>query len=68
MPAPKTATLLIDRPARKGLNDVNILNADQHQDTELALFFMCVEFSTDTPDFDEATFRAALSLSSSSST
>jgi len=27
--------------------DVNILNADQHQDAELGLFFMRVEFSTD---------------------
>src|ERR1019366_8583221 len=29
--------------------DVNILNADQHQDVELGLFFMRVEFSTDAP-------------------
>jgi formyltetrahydrofolate deformylase len=65
---PTTATLLIDCPDRKGLvfaivdflvrhYDVNILHADQHQDTELALFFMRVEFSTDTPDFTQAAFE-----------
>ena len=65
-----TATLLIDCPDRKGLvaaimnflvrvYDVNILNADQHQDTELGLFFMRVEFATEAADFNEATFRAA---------
>ncbi len=70
MPNPKTAILLIDCPDRKGLvaaiinflvdrYDVNILNADQHQDAELGLFFMRVEFSTDVPGFDEAIFRAA---------
>jgi formyltetrahydrofolate deformylase len=67
---PKTATLLIDCPDRKGIvvaivnflvqhYDVNILNADQHQDVELSLFFMRVEFSTETPSFDESVFRAA---------
>jgi formyltetrahydrofolate deformylase len=67
---PRTATLLIDCPDRKGIvaaimnflvqeYDVNILHADQHQDVELSLFFMRVEFSTDTPNFDEPTFRAA---------
>ncbi|MGD0799501.1 MAG: formyltetrahydrofolate deformylase [Acidobacteriaceae bacterium] len=70
MPNPKTAILLIDCPDRKGLvaaiinflverYDVNILNADQHQDVELGLFFMRVEFSTDAPGCDEAGFRAA---------
>jgi formyltetrahydrofolate deformylase len=70
MPNPKTAILLIDCPDRKGIvvtivnflvqrYDVNILNADQHQDTELGLFFMRVEFSTDATNFDERTFRAA---------
>jgi formyltetrahydrofolate deformylase len=62
MPTPnlKTAILLIDCPDRKGIvvtivnflvnrYDVNILNADQHQDVELGLFFMRVEFSTDAP-------------------
>jgi formyltetrahydrofolate deformylase len=67
---PHTAILLIDCPDRKGIvvtivnflvntYDVNILNADQHQDVEAALFFMRVEFATDAPNFDEATFRAA---------
>ena len=67
---PSTATLLIDCPDRKGLvaaiihflvhqYDVNILNADQHQDAELNLFFMRIEFSTDVPNFTPETFRAA---------
>ena len=66
----KTATLLIDCPDRKGLvaaiinflvqqYDVSILNADQHQDAELGLFFMRVEFATDVADFHESSFRAA---------
>ncbi len=60
MPTPKTAILLIDCPDRKGIvvtivnflvdtYDINILNADQHQDVELGLFFMRVEFATDAP-------------------
>ena len=72
MPASRstTAILLIDCPDRKGLvaaiinflvrqYDVNILNADQHQDTELGLFFMRVEFATEVPGFDQASFTAA---------
>ncbi|HEV2646722.1 MAG TPA: formyltetrahydrofolate deformylase [Acidobacteriaceae bacterium] len=70
MPASKTAILLIDCPDRKGIvvsiinflverYDVNILNADQHQDVEAGLFFMRVEFSTEAAGFDEAVFRAA---------
>ena len=66
--AAKTAILLIDCPDRKGIvvsiinflvqhYDVNILNADQHQDAELSLFFMRVEFSTDSATFDAATFN-----------
>jgi formyltetrahydrofolate deformylase len=66
----KTATLLIDCPDRKGLvaaiinflvqqYDVNILNADQHQDVELSLFFMRVEFSTEATNFDAASFTTA---------
>jgi formyltetrahydrofolate deformylase len=66
----KTAILLIDCPDRKGLvaaivnflvrhYDVNILNADQHQDVELGLFFMRVEFSTEADGFGEAAFRTA---------
>jgi len=64
-----TAVLLIDCPDRKGLvaaianflvaeYDANILNADQHQDASLGLFFMRVEFATDRP-CDEAQFQAA---------
>ena len=66
----KTAILLIDCPDGKGIvaaivnflvqnYDVNILNADQHQDTELGLFFMRVEFSTERSGFNEASFRTA---------
>jgi formyltetrahydrofolate deformylase len=69
---PKTAVLLIDCPDRKGLVaaianflvqhwDANILNADQHQDVELGLFFMRVEFATDDVCCDEAHFHAAFS-------
>lgn len=67
---PKTAVLLIDCPDRKGLVaaianflvqqcDANILNADQHQDVELGLFFMRIEFATDDLHCDEARFHAA---------
>jgi formyltetrahydrofolate deformylase len=70
MPNSKTAILLVDCPDRKGLvvaivnflverYDVNILNADQHQDAELGLFFMRVEFATDAPGCDEAGFGEA---------
>ena len=66
----RTAILLIDCPDRKGIvaavanflvqtYDANVLNADQHQDPALLLFFMRVEFTTDIPGFDEASFRAA---------
>ncbi len=65
-----TAILLIDCPDRKGIvasivnflvqrYDVNILNADQHQDVELSLFFMRVEFSTEVEGFSDDTFRSA---------
>jgi formyltetrahydrofolate deformylase len=64
-----TAVLLIDCPDRKGLvaaianflvdtYDANVLNADQHQDAALGLFFMRVEFATDRP-CDEAQFTEA---------
>jgi formyltetrahydrofolate deformylase len=64
----KTAILLIDCPDRKGLvaaianflvqeYDANILNADQHQDVELGLFFMRVEFATEKKNFDKEQFR-----------
>ncbi len=55
-----TAILLVDCPDRKGLvaaigeflfkHNANILHADQHQDAELGLFFMRVEW--DLADFD----------------
>lgn len=63
------AVLLIDCPDQKGLvarvagllyaQGANILHADQHQDHELGLFFMRVEWaiedsSSDIPDFTEA--------------
>ena len=65
----KTAILLIDCPDRKGLvaaianflvqeYDANILNADQHQDVELGLFFMRVEFTTDNLNCDVTQFRS----------
>ncbi len=65
-----TAVLLIDCPDRKGLvaaianflvnqYDANILNADQHQDASLGLFFMRVEFQSESPGCDEAGFHAA---------
>ncbi len=67
---PKTAVLLIDCPDRKGLvaaianflvqeYDASILNADQHQDVELGLFFMRVEFTTDKQRCDHEQFQAA---------
>ncbi|MEO6910068.1 MAG: formyltetrahydrofolate deformylase [Edaphobacter sp.] len=66
----KTAVLLIDCPDRKGLVasianflvqfcDANILNADQHQDVELGLFFMRIEFAMDDAHCDQAHFHAA---------
>jgi formyltetrahydrofolate deformylase len=68
MSTPNIAVLLIDCPDRKGIvatvanflvqyYDANVLNADQHQDTELGLFFMRVEFSTELP-CDHASFAA----------
>src|SRR6201986_645518 len=70
MPTPKTAILLIDCPDRKGIvvtlvnflvetYDINILNADQHQDVELGLFFMRIEFSTEVEPFNQYSFHAA---------
>jgi formyltetrahydrofolate deformylase len=64
-----TAILLISCPDQKGLvaaiadflyqHNANILHADQHQDAELGLFLMRVEwdlsgFDIDTSDFDSA--------------
>jgi formyltetrahydrofolate deformylase len=65
------AVLLIDCPDRKGLvalvsgllyeQSANILHADQHQDHELGLFFMRVEWALegDTPQDDLAAFEHA---------
>ena len=54
-----TAVLLIDCPDRPGLvarvssllyeHGANILHADQHQDHELGLFFMRVEWALAVP-------------------
>jgi formyltetrahydrofolate deformylase len=68
-----TAVLLIDCPDRKGLvagvagllyqRGANILHADQHQDHELGLFFMRVEWALDEQDaqgpFDLDGFKTA---------
>ena len=70
-----SAVLLIDCPDRKGLvarvssllyqHGANILHADQHEDHDLGLFFMRVEFAlngdpaTAAPRFDLEAFRAA---------
>ncbi|HEU5351635.1 MAG TPA: formyltetrahydrofolate deformylase [Terracidiphilus sp.] len=70
-----SAVLLIDCPDRKGLvarvagllyeRGANILHADQHEDHELGLFFMRVEFalnadaSASTAGFDLEGFRRA---------
>src|SRR5215831_5961729 len=71
-----TAVLLIDCPDRKGLvarvagllyeHGANILHADQHQDHDLGLFFMRVEWGLRTNDsagstsvFDLGAFRTA---------
>src|SRR6202167_5675712 len=75
-----SAVLLIDCPDRKGLiagvasllykHGANILHADQHQDHDLGLFFMRVEWALNgttekqgetstVPPFDLAAFREA---------
>jgi formyltetrahydrofolate deformylase len=69
---PKTAILLIDCPDRKGLvaaianflltQNANILHADQHQDNELGLFFMRIEFSFEQTEGDEGAFRRDFAL------
>ena len=65
----KTAILLLDCPDRKGLvaaianfllaQNANILHADQHQDNELGLFFMRIEFVMDAA-VDAERFRREL--------
>ena len=65
-----SAVLLIDCPDQKGLvarvagllyeRGANILHADQHQDHDLGLFFMRVEWAlSNEPQFDLAEFKAA---------
>jgi formyltetrahydrofolate deformylase len=68
----ESAVLLIDCPDRRGLvarvasllyeHGANILHADQHQDHDLGLFFMRVEFALNGPDgrpFDFKEFETA---------
>ena len=64
---PESAILLIHCPDRKGLvagisnflyqHGANILHADQHQDNDLGLFFMRVEWDALDFELDEAGFR-----------
>ena len=66
-----SATLLIHCPDRKGLvaaissflfaHGANILHADQHQDNELGLFFMRVEWSLADFDLGDRDFRSEFS-------
>jgi formyltetrahydrofolate deformylase len=68
MDAPNSATLLIDCPDRKGLvaaianflyrHGANILHADQHQDNDLGLFFMRVEWEMEGFDLAAERFEA----------
>jgi formyltetrahydrofolate deformylase len=63
----ESAILLLHSPDRKGLvatvakflfeHGGNILHADQHQDAELGLFFMRIEWSLQDFTLDEARFR-----------
>ncbi len=64
-----TAVLLIDCPDRKGLVaaianfllaefDANIVNADQHQDASLGLFFMRVEFQFESSESESESASA----------
>ncbi|MEP7287634.1 MAG: formyltetrahydrofolate deformylase [Chloroflexota bacterium] len=63
---PNTAVLLIDCPDRKGLvaaianflysHNANILHADQHQDSDLGLFLMRVEWDLTDFTLDMANF------------
>jgi formyltetrahydrofolate deformylase len=62
-----SAILLISCPDRKGLvagianflysHGANILHADQHQDNDLGLFFMRVEWALEDFDLDDGGFR-----------
>jgi formyltetrahydrofolate deformylase len=65
----ESAVLLLHSIDRKGLVSIianflfahggNILHADQHQDAELGLFFMRIEWSLRDFDLDESGFRQA---------
>jgi formyltetrahydrofolate deformylase len=67
-----SAVLLIDCPDRKGLvarvsgllyeHGANILHADQHQDHDLGLFFMRVEWSLSLPAADVVGVRGRFDL------
>jgi formyltetrahydrofolate deformylase len=67
-----TAVLLIDCPDRKGLvarvagllyeHGANILHADQHQDHDLGLFFMRVEWGLADGGPDESHLKSAFDL------
>ena len=67
-----SAVLLIDCPDRKGLvarvsgllyeHGANILHADQHQDHDLGLFFMRVEWALDGSCADGSSAQSAESL------
>jgi formyltetrahydrofolate deformylase len=62
-----TAILLINCPDRKGIvlavasflyeHGANILHSDQHQDNELGLFFMRVEWALEDFDLDKTNFQ-----------
>jgi formyltetrahydrofolate deformylase len=68
----RTAILLINCPDRKGIvstiasflyeHGANIVHADQHQDNELNLFFMRVEWALEDFDLDEESFREKFGL------
>jgi len=63
-----TATLLISCPDQKGLvatisnflytHGANILHADQHQDNDVGMFFMRVEWDLDGFELAEEALRA----------
>src|ERR1019366_5881837 len=64
---PRSAILLIHCPDRRGIvagissflyaQGANILHADQHQDNDLGLFFMRIEWDLDGFALDDARFR-----------
>jgi len=71
-----SAILLIDSPDRKGLvsaistflyeHGANILHADQHQDRDIGLFFMRIEWDLADFSLDQEQFRAAFAPIASS--